>query len=378
MNIKLIKRAKIYAPEFLGVKDILIGGGQILAIENKIDLKSDFIEIIDADGKNVLPGLIDQHIHLTGAGGKHSFASMTSELSITDLVACGTTTAVGLLGTDGATRSLQGLYAKTKSLDQLGISAFMFTNYYGLPPITIMNSVQDDLVFIDKVIGCKIAISDIRSSFPTKQDLLQLLKQVHVGGLLGGKGGILHVHLGDLETRMDILFDLVNDYKIPITKISPTHVGRTKELFVDALKFAKMGGIIDITTGASKYEEPYKQVIYALEQGVSMDQMTFSTDGNAGLSSIDSNGKINLFSAPINQNLIQVQLLIKEGGLPPYDAFKLITSNPAKNLSLHQKGIVKVGADADLCLFNDDFELIDVLAKGEILMKEKIIKIQNI
>lgn len=375
--MKLIKNANIYSPQPLGTKDIFVGADRILAIGDDLNINPGLVEVIDAAGKIVLPGLIDQHIHLTGAGGKHSFASMTSEIPASDLIRCGTTTAVGLLGTDGSTRSLESLYAKVKGLDQQGLTAYMFTNYYGLPTITLMNSVKEDMVFIDKVIGCKIAISDVRSSFPSSEDMLRLLSQILVGGLLGGKGGILHIHLGVLDSGMDLLFELVEQHQMPIRLLSPTHVGRTKKLFDQSLVFAKMGGMIDITTGASKYDDPYKQVLYALEQGVPMDRMTFSSDGNAGLSRIDGNGGHTLFKAPFDLNLEQVVMLIKEGKVPIGDAFSLITSNPAHNLSLAQKGHIRVGADADLCFFDSDLNLIDVMARGQLLMKDQEVLIDS-
>ena len=168
----------------------------------------------------------------------------------------------------------------------------MFCGYYGIDSVTITDSIQTDMIFIDKVLGCKIAISDIRSSYPTALELVRKLRDVRVGGFIGNKKGILHVHLGNLDTKMDVLFELVNDYQFPIEHISPTHVGRTKELFDQALKFAKLGGIIDITTGASKYTDPYKSVLYALKNGVSIDNMTFSTDGNAGLTKFDAAGNV--------------------------------------------------------------------------------------
>ena len=59
-----------------------------------------------------------------------------------------------------------------------------------------------------------------------------------------------------------------------------------------------MGGMIDITTGASKYTDPYKSVLYALESGASIDNITFSSDGNAGLDKVDdANNLIDLKSA---------------------------------------------------------------------------------
>jgi beta-aspartyl-dipeptidase (metallo-type) len=376
MKLRIIKNAEVYSPQHLGRKDILIGGDKIFAIEDKIEITSVPVDIIGAQGKIVTPGLIDQHVHLTGAGGKQAYCSMTPEISLGELIQCGTTTVVGMLGTDGITKTLQGLYAKVKALDQDGLNAYMLTGYFGYPTASILDSVLEDMIFVDKVIGCKTAISDERSSFPTENELLKLLREVHVGGLTSGKGGILHVHLGALESRMDILLDLVKKHHFPIRHISPTHVGRTKPLFEQAIEFAKLGGMIDISTGGTKYDLPYKQVLYALEKGVSIDNITFSSDGNAGMAKKDANGEtISLYKAPIDLNLKQVILLIQEAKMSITDAFKIITSNPARNLSLSHKGTISSGFDADLCFFDRNFNLTDVISKGNSMMTDgKIIK----
>jgi beta-aspartyl-dipeptidase (metallo-type) len=226
------------------------------------------------------------------------------------------------------------------------------------------------MVFIDPVLGCKIAIADIRSSYPTDLDLLRILRAVKVGGMLANKKGILHIHLGNLKTKMDTLFRLVQEHEFPIAHISPTHVGRTKELFEQAIEFAKLGGMIDLTTGASKYTDPYKAVLYALEKGVSIDKITFSSDGNAGLDKLDENGNLIGFRrAVINQNYLQVKELINHGQVKLEDAIKLITINPAINLGLKNKGSIKVGSDADFCCLDADFNLIDVFARGKQMME---------
>jgi beta-aspartyl-dipeptidase (metallo-type) len=177
---------------------------------------------------------------------------------------------------------------------------------------------------------------------------------------------------------MDILFELVQKYQFPIQHISPTHVGRTKALFDQAIDFAKLGGIIDITTGASKYIDPYLSVLYALDQGVSMDLMTFSSDGHAGLSKLNESGvQIGSRTAPIHENLNQVVQLVQKGGLDIEDAFKLITTNPAKNLGLKNKGLIAVGADADFCAFDEKLKLQDVFARGKQMMKNTQIVVHN-
>ena len=367
----LIKNTNLYSPQSLGKKDILISNGKIVAIDDEIVNHSVFSKVWDAKGAITTPGFIDQHIHVIGAGGKHGFASMTPQLHLGDLINCGTTTVVGLLGTDGSTRSIKTLFSKTQALNQEGITAYMYTGYYGLDKVYLMNSLQEDMIYIDCVIGCKIAISDIRSSYPSALELLRLLRNVRVGGMLAGKKGILHLHLGALSSKMDLLFEIIENYEFPIEHISPTHVGRTKELFDQAITFAKMGGMIDITTGASKYTDPYKSVLYALDNNVSIDNITFSSDGNAGLDKLDKNNNLVGFkSAPFDKNFEEVINLHKQGGVPLEDALKLITSNPAKNLGLKNKGEVKVNSDADLCFLNSDLKLNTVIANGKFMMQD--------
>ena len=375
----LIKNVNIYAPNHLGIRDIIVGGEKIESIRDQVQNVDVFEEVIDLNGAILTPGFIDQHVHVTGAGGKRGFSSMSPEIKISELLACGTTTVVGLLGTDGTTRSIKSLYAKVKALDNDGISAYMYTGYYGLDPNYIMESVKDDIVFIDKVIGCKIAITDIRSSFPSDIELLRILSQLRVGGMLSSKKGILHIHLGNLKSKMDVLFKLVEEHEFPIEHISPTHVGRTKELFNEAIRFAKMGGMIDITTGASKFTDPYKSVLIAIENGVDIDNITFSSDGNAGLDKLDEQGNfIGFRRAPVDQNYREVVRLVKEGKVPLEQALKLITTNPAKNLGLKNKGGIEVGMDADFCCLNNDLNLEAVFAMGKQLMENgKVINKDN-
>ena len=373
----LIKNANLYAPESLGMKDILVGGNKILALEDRIEPHGLFTTW-DAQGKTVTPGIIDQHIHIIGAGGKHGFSSMTPEIMMTDLVSCGTTTVVGLLGTDGSTRGIKTLYAKCKALDMEGITAYMFTGYFGLEPMHITNNVQDEMIFIDKVLGCKIAISDSRSSYPSDVELLRLLRQVRVGGLIAKKKGILHIHLGAQTKGIDALFRIVKEHEFPIENISPTHMGRTKDLFEQGIEFAKMGGMVDISTGGTKYIEPYKALLYGLEKGASIDNFTFSSDGNAGLDRKDAHGNLIGFKkAPFELNIVQAQMLVKDGGLPITDAFKTVTLNPAINLGLHHKGRVAVGCDADLLCFDDNLELTDVFAMGKPVVQNAELTVKN-
>lgn len=47
----LIKNIDVYAPEALGVMDVLIGGGKILKIEKDLSEWSDLVTVIEGKGK---------------------------------------------------------------------------------------------------------------------------------------------------------------------------------------------------------------------------------------------------------------------------------------------------------------------------------------
>ena len=374
----LIKNANLYAPAYLGKTDILLCGEKIAHISKTIELNESFCHTIDVQGKIVTPGFIDQHVHITGGGGQQGYASLVPEVTMSELVACGTTTVLGMLGTDGFAKELTTLYAKAKAIDDDGLSAYMLTSYYGLPTKTLMNSVADDLIFIDKVIGCKLAMSDDRSPFPTEQEILRIIHQVRLGGFTSGKGGILHIHLGALPEGIEPLLNIARHYPTLISYLSPTHLIRTEALFMQAVEFGKLGGMIDFSTGGSKFDTPHRCVIRALRAGVPLDRITFSSDGHGGVRRVNpETGEITYRPAPLNLNFKEVVALVNEEGVPLEQAITLITSNPARNLKLRAKGIVAQGADADLCFLAEDLQLTDVIARGKFVMQDgTIVKVR--
>lgn len=369
--LTLIKNTHLYTPEYCGVKDLLLCGEKLVAIGERLNVTGTQTQEIDAQGLNCMPGLIDQHVHIIGGGGQTGYFSLAPEISLSTLIKCGTTTVVGLLGTDGFVKSLPQLYAKTKALCQDGISAYMLTGFYGLPTPTITSSIAEDMIYLDKCIGCKIAMSDDRSSHPTKLELLRIIQQVRLGGFTSAKGGVMHVHLGALPSKIDLLLEIAKEFPSLISYISPTHMGRTHDLFLQAIEFAKLGGMVDISTGGTKYTDPHLTVMEGLERGININQMTFSSDGNAGVRRKNAEtGEDTYKKAPLHKNLEQVVALIKEDGMSPSEAFKLITVNPAKNMKLKGKGRIAEELDADFTLFDDQWQLQEVWARGTRMMHE--------
>ena len=372
--MKWYKNADLYTPNPVGMGDVLVANGAVIAIR-KADEPAwtmagvQGLEVVDLAGAKLTPGFIDQHIHITGAGGKYGYGSMTPEVHVTDLIRCGTTTVVGLLGTDGTARSLNTLYAKCAALEEEGISAWMLTSYFGLPPKTFTGNVHDDLLFIDRVVGCKVAIADVRSSYPTAHQLLNILREIQVGGMISGKGGVLHLHLGALPEGMDILFEILDQNHVDIRRLSPTHLGRTAHLFEQAKAFAERGGMADLSTGGTQFRPPWEILAEAHQEGHDLGQFTLSSDGNAGIGILNEDGELTGFKkAPIDKNLWNVQQLLRKTDVPAALALGLVTTGPARNMGLKRKGRIAVGSDADFCWFDESWQLIGVAARGNVLM----------
>ena len=370
----------LYHPEYKGKKDILIADGKIAAIEDEIKINSPFIQEIDASGKIVAPGFIDNHVHIIGGGGEGSYKTRTPELFLSDAITGGITTIVGVIGTDGTTRTMTSLIAKAKALKEEGISCYLHTGSYQVPVKTLTNKVEDDLILIEEIIGVgEIAIADHRSSQPNDQEIAKIAAAARVGGMLSGKAGIVNIHIGDSDSKLSLLLEIVQNTDLPIKQFLPTHINRNRKLFEAGMDYAKRGGFVDFTTssiaqflekGEVKCSKGLKEMI---ENGVPIGHITFSSDGQASLPEFDRNGEfIGLQVGRVTSLYKEVRDAIVQEGVDISSALKVVTLNPAKILKLHQKGTIEVGKDADLVFINrDSFDLETVIAKGKMMMHEK-------
>ncbi|MEG2155985.1 MAG: beta-aspartyl-peptidase [Burkholderiaceae bacterium] len=365
----LIKNGAVYSPDSLGQQDVLLCAGKIVAIAPEIAAAtlSAPCQVIDATGKIVTPGLIDQHVHLIGGGGEGGLGTRTPPVSFSKLVMAGLSTVVGVLGTDGSSRSPRDLYAKAMGFRQEGLSTFMHTGSYQVPTVTITGSIRDDLIFIDPVMGVKIAMADHRGSFPTSEELLRLISDVRMGGMLAGKKGVLHIHLGALPGAFEQINALV-ERGIPRHHFSPTHTARCQRLFADAVEFAKLGGHIDITSGGScAFESPAHAVAAALAAGVDASRITISSDGNGSMPVFNAAGEmVAIAAADVDSNLKLLPKLTALG-VPFEAALAMTTRNVAESVGI-AKGELKVGADADVCVLDQALGLDTLIARGRTLV----------
>ena len=366
----LIKNARVFAPKDLGQVDVLMVAEQVVAIGHDLPESLPDTEVIDAKGQIMTPGFFDQHIHVTGGGGEGGPVTRTPEIMLSELVASGTTSVVGVSGTDYTTRSIPNLLAKVRALKSEGISAWMHTSNYHFPATTMSKSVPDDLFLVPEVLGVKIALGDHRSSFPTMQEVLHLLTDIRVGAMIAGKIGFLHIHTGNIPGSFDMYKDIVAK-GFPIRHIRPTHCGRIKHVFDSAVEFAKAGGWIDITTGAScAFDNPAIAVMTALDAGVDPTKITLSTDGHGSVPRFNEKGEmIGLGVGGVAGNLTEVKRLISEFKMPIDQAVSFISSNVGAALGLPGQGVIEVGGCANACLFNDAMELTTVISRNRVMMR---------
>ena len=372
----LIKGGSVYGPEEMGEKDILVVGRTIAKISNRIDLPDPFApRMISASGKIVLPGFIDLHVHLLGGGGEGGPRTRTPEITLSKIVQAGVTTVVGCLGTDDVSRKPETLLAKAMQLEEEGISTYVYCGSYQFPLATITGSVRKDIALIPKIIGVgEIAVSDHRSSQPTFEELCKVAAEARVGGMIGGKAGLVHLHMGSGQRMLDLIFRIVRETEIPIGQFLPTHVTRTPSLLEQSIQFAKMGGNIDFTAGGKELHWPLttQQVLKkVLDEGVSIDQITLSSDSNGSMPIFDDQGKLIKLAVGDIQNLyLEWKELVREG-FPLEGMVRLVTSIPAKRIGVYQtKGSLEEGKDADLLILNRDFEIETVIAKGQVMIHQ--------
>ncbi len=369
MQPMLLKNCDLWSPEHLGRRDVFVAGGKIVAVEPELAIDFPGLETIDLKGAKLVPGLIDQHIHVTGGGGEGGWQSRCPELVFSELVRAGVTTFLGVSGTDSMSRSIENLLAKVRGLAAEGASGWMWTSNYAFPPTTITRDVKTDLFAIPEVLGVKIALGDHRSSWPTTDELLRLASEVRIAGMLTGKVGFVHVHLGDRPTAFDLMEACIAT-GIPAKHFRPTHTGRHPEVFRRACEFAKAGGIMDITTGGGNYLGTAAETLRAaLAAGVPAERITLSSDGHGSMPRFDDAGEmVGLAVGLINCNKETIGELAKDLGLET--ALRFMTTNVAHALNLTEKGAIVPGADADMLVVDDAFEPQWVFMRGRIAMRE--------
>ena len=377
--MKFIQNIDVYAPQHLGQKDVLTVNDKIVKITDAGTIQGvtlfPELEIVDGTGKILTPGFIDCHVHVLGGGGEGGFANRTPEATMEGLTKFGVTTVVGCLGTDGIGRDMCALVAKTKGLNEQGMTAYCYTGSYQIPVRTLTDSITKDIMMIQEIIGTgEIAISDHRSSQPTFGEFARVAADTRLGGVLSGKAGIINVHLGDSLRCMDLIERVIDETEIPASQFLPTHVNRNEMLFRKAITYALKGGAVDFTGNEDiDYWETICDEVRVcngmkrmLDAGVNPNRITISSDGQGSLPIYNKQGEF--LGMGVGQSsclLKEVKECVERTDIPLEIALSAITSNPAETLNLKGKGKIEEGNDADLCILDQKLQITEVIAKGK-------------
>lgn len=377
--LTLYRNADVYAPEPRGLSDVLVGGGKILAVAELIDFASmtatTGCEVVDLDGARMVPGLLDAHVHLTGGGGESGPSSRVPSVELTALTLAGVTTCVGVLGTDGTTRSIESLVASTLGIREQGLSAYCWTGSYQIPVVTLTGSVRRDIVFVDPILGVgELALSDHRSSQPTFEELARIASDCHVAGLMSGKAGVLHLHMGDGPRGLELVRRILDTTELPARVFYPTHVNRKRRLFEEALDLARRGACVDVTAfPVEEGEDAYSAadaIVRFLESNAPADRLTVSSDGGGCLPKFDAEGRMTAMDVGRSVALAHTLEELLDRGLALASVLPVFTSNVADLLRLRHKGRIAPGGDADLVVLDGEHRIRDVVALGAVMVKD--------
>jgi beta-aspartyl-dipeptidase (metallo-type) len=213
-------------------------------------------------------------------------------------------------------------------------------------------------------------VADHRSSHLGVEELVRLASRARIGGMLGSKAGVVHIHLGDGEDPFDLIDRAVEGSELRHTQFLPTHVNRSRAVFDAARDYATRGAV-DLTTSAFAafaHEEvkPSRALATLLEDDkIPAGHVTMSSDGGGSLPRFDDRGALQGMAVGDPRTLFAelVDTLTREG-VSLERALPSVTSNPARVLKLARKGRLAEGMDADVVLLDTAHHIRHVLSGG--------------
>lgn len=367
-----IKNTHIYAPEDLGITNLLVWNGQIVSVGSDVAPPSGVdVQTIEAEDGPLLPGLIDPHIHIMGASGAGGPTNRTPDQPLSRLTLAGITTVVSPLGTDSLSRTLPDLLMRAEAATAEGITAYAYTGGWATPVPTLTDDALSDVTFLSRVLGIKVAIAEAMAPPLSVEQLAHYAHAAVIGGKLVNKRAVLHAHIGDRAEGLQPLWDAGKQSGLPLDRFVATHINRNPALLDMAIDFAKAGGSIDVTSQI-QVERGYKQatpaanaIMKLIDAQVPFERITLSSDSGGAYT---HQGESRFRMAQPNTLWQTVQSLIQMG--LSYSQIASVASHHASELlGLTHKGRITSGADADLLLLTKSGALNCVWSRGQLMVQ---------
>jgi imidazolonepropionase-like amidohydrolase len=362
----LLRNATVWTNEKEGIlqnADVLLADGKIKAVGK--NLSAGNAKVIDATGKHITAGLIDEHSHIAGTGGINEGAqSVSSEVRIADVINSEDVNIYRQLA-GGVTTShiLHG------SANPIGGQTQLIKLRWGKLPEELKFAGSDGFIKFALGENVKQSSSQNNQRFPaTRMGVEQTFvdeftRAKEYEKALAVKGN--HVRR-DLE--LDALVEILNNKRF-ITCHSYVQSEINMLIHVaDSLGF-KINTFTHIMEG---YKVADKMKAHGIAGSTFSDWWAYKMEVQEA---IPYNGKImhnvgvttafNSDDAEMARHLNQeAGKAVLYGGVPEEDALKFVTLNPARILHVDDKvGSIKVGKDADVVLWSD--HPLSIYAKAE-------------
>ncbi len=362
----LFKNATVWTNEKDGIlenTDVLIKNGKIAQIGQNLSVAS--AKVIDATGKHLTAGVIDEHSHIATSAVNESGQNSSAEVTIEDVVdetdidiyrnLAGGVTSIQIL--HGSANPIGGRSAIIKLKWGESAQNLIYKNSPKFIKFALGENVKQsnwgdtetnrfpqtrmgvEQVYIDYFTRAK-AYSDLKKSGkPYRKDIeMETLSEIL------NKERFITCH-SYVQSEINMLMKVTEKFNFEVNTF--THILEGYKL-ADKMAAHGVGGSTFSDWWAYKYEVndaiPYNAAIMH----------------NAGVT-VAINSDDAEMSRRLNQEAAKT---IKYGGVSEEEALKFVTLNPAKLLHIDDRvGSIKVGKDADVVLWTD--HPLSIYAKAE-------------
>ncbi|HTM97972.1 MAG TPA: amidohydrolase family protein [Pedobacter sp.] len=362
----LLKNATVWTNEKEGIltnADVLLEGGKIKAVGKNLSAGS--AKVIDATGKHITAGLIDEHSHIAGSGGiNEGGQSNSAEVRIADIINSEDVNIYRQLA--GGVTSSQILHG---SANAIGGQSQLIKLRWGKTPEELKFAGADGFIKFALGENVKQSSSQNNQRFPSTR---MGVEQVYIDAFtrakeyekaLATKGSNVR---RDLE--LDALVEILNNKRF-ITCHSYVQSEINMLIHVaDSLGF-KINTFTHILEG---YKVADKMKAHGIAASTFSDWWAYKMEVQEA---IPYNGKImhnvgittafNSDDAEMARRLNQeAGKSVLYGGVPEVEALKFVTLNPARMLHIDNKvGSLKPGKDADVVVWSAN--PLSIYAKAE-------------
>jgi imidazolonepropionase-like amidohydrolase len=362
----LLKNATVWTGEKEGIlenADVLLENGKIKAVGK--NLSAGGAKVVDATGKHITAGLIDEHSHIAGSGGINEGAqSVSSEVRVGDIINSEDVNIYRQLA--GGVTTSQILHG---SANPIGGQSQLIKLRWGKLPEELKFVGADGFIKFALGENVKQSSSQNNQRFPaTRMGVEQTFVDAFTRAKAYQKELSVKGNTVRRDLELDALVEILNNKRF-ITCHSYVQSEINMLIHVaDSLGF-KINTFTHILEG---YKVADKMKAHNIAGSTFSDWWAYKMEVQEA---IPYNGKImhnvgittafNSDDAEMARHLNQeAGKSVLYGGMPEEEALKLVTLNPAKMLHIDNKvGSIKVGKDADVVIWSAN--PLSIYAKAE-------------